>query len=1203
MNMFFRSANKQMVRWLPWLLPLVCLGGCPKPDDGGNGQTVVSLVVTATPAEGGSVAISPQRASYYAGDTVTLTATPSAGYRFDHWAGAASGSSNPLTLTLSADTAIQAVFVEQNTSEAELSDAVTVLPNAVQVTHLGEGQLQLTGSGLPAVGPGQVLVNRADGILGRVQSVSMQSGTMVVQTTPACLTDVVKKARIAIRTSRNTAALRQAASIRPGPFVRAASMSIENGVATLDLSGTELEIEDACKITLDSGSFQFDPDFDFALDIDDFKITHFKLAAAGTLRLNMGVQAEILKTAGLLEKEITLAEAEFLRGVVMLGPVPLEYAFFANIKLGAEAECGELGTIAAGVDVTAGVQAGAEYADGHWTPIGRFDFDVNPHVPTMDIWPARVQVYAEPEVGVKFYEVVGPSISFKDYIQLQSDYRHEHLGAELQKGSEIALNFEFSVPKIDFAKLSYSQSLYDSSYVMLARLAFAADPVHLGTIGWSPAGWGGSNWFWYIDPITVTGTPATGNRLAAYGIDYLCRETSVMRSGEFALQNEPIDGSKLITAYFVPLEDGADWQGSGNGTATGPYTLTRQVFPADAGSIVVFPSRSGYATGTRLLVEARPNYGSRFHHWEGALSGTEPVQQLTIGTGNVTIRAVFESIVPRLLKVPRDYATIQEALDAATYGDQINLDQGTYSGPGNRDLVFNGKYVTIHGFSPDTTIIDLGGSPSAPHRLAELWDVAGTVTFTNLTVRNGYAGSSKHVGYPSSVGGAIMVGEHSSAYVGFCKFVNCCAPGDGGAIWFDQPYAGSNNRLTVTVSRFDRCSASSDGGAIALRNDTSGNASASINDSTFVSNAATGQGGAIFCPAFRGPVEIRNCTFTTNTAGGNGGAVRIGRITGQGQVRECTFERNQSNAQGGALWCEGNVAGKGGALVVTDCTFTGNSSNGIAGAVVTAPPGTASVSEPLLLENCQFTDNSSKHGGALSLGAATSMRNCTFGQNSASGSAGAAIVAGRAADCTFTDNTAGTSTVGEEGGAVELRPGGVLDTCTFTGNSASLWGGAVWVASRQSYEPVAMVSACEFRNNSAKGGGAIKADSGIIRNCIIANNTAAVYRGGGVAAYHAEIANCSVSENHADQGDGGGLSLNTCTVTGCQVYSNVAGNHGGGVADVGSTISHSSIMDNTAEDGGGLWCHDTNVLACTADGNLPNNCACSSSKDTCCEGW
>ncbi len=440
-------------------LALLALGGCPKPDDANDGKTPVSLVVTATPQAGGSVGVSPQQSAWYVGDGVTLTATAGAGYRFDHWAGAASGSTNPLGLTLAGDTSVQAVFVAQNTVQPEVSDAVRVLPDTVQVNLLAGGQVELSGSGLPSLVPGQVLVNGSNGIVGRVKSFATVAGVTTVVTTPACLTDIVKKAHIAVNTASATLTAARWIPASTGSIVRAADISIENGVVTLDLSGTELEINDVCKITLANGSFQFDPDFDFVLDIDDFSISRFKLAAAGTININMDLQAEIFKTAGLMKKEVTLGEAEFARGIVPIGPILLEYVFFAKIKLGAEAECGELGTISGGVDVTAGVQAGAEYANGGWTPIGNFTFGATPHVPAMDIWPVKVKVYAEPEVGVKFFEVAGPSISFKDYVQLQTLKlsNREHVGAELRKGSEVNLNFEFKVPKIDFAKLYLHQ--------------------------------------------------------------------------------------------------------------------------------------------------------------------------------------------------------------------------------------------------------------------------------------------------------------------------------------------------------------------------------------------------------------------------------------------------------------------------------------------------------------------------------------------------------------------------------------------------------------------------------------------------------------------------------------------------------------------------------------------------------------------------
>ena len=65
-----------------------------------------------------------------------------------------------------------------------------------------------------------------------------------------------------------------------------------------------------------------------------------------------------------------------------------------------------------------------------------------------------------------------------------------------------------------------------------------------------------------------------------------------------------------------------------------------------------------------------------------------------------------------------DYPSIQDALDAAAPGTVIKLQDGTYSGQGNRDIDFEGKAVTVrsHNRDPGMCLIDAGGSELAPHR-------------------------------------------------------------------------------------------------------------------------------------------------------------------------------------------------------------------------------------------------------------------------------------------------------------------------------------------------------------------------------------------------------------------------------------------------------------------------------------------------------
>ncbi len=63
-----------------------------------------------------------------------------------------------------------------------------------------------------------------------------------------------------------------------------------------------------------------------------------------------------------------------------------------------------------------------------------------------------------------------------------------------------------------------------------------------------------------------------------------------------------------------------------------------------------------------------------------------------------------------------DFATVQEAIDAATHLDTIELGDGVFRGKGNHDIRFDGKAVLLGSGSPsaDAGVIDCVGAPQAP---------------------------------------------------------------------------------------------------------------------------------------------------------------------------------------------------------------------------------------------------------------------------------------------------------------------------------------------------------------------------------------------------------------------------------------------------------------------------------------------------------
>ncbi len=84
---------------------------------GGSDAAWVDQVIFERPpytlivdARGGSVAVSPQKAGYDHGETVTLTATPAEGGSFLGWHGSLAGLANPVTLTMDANKTVTASF-------------------------------------------------------------------------------------------------------------------------------------------------------------------------------------------------------------------------------------------------------------------------------------------------------------------------------------------------------------------------------------------------------------------------------------------------------------------------------------------------------------------------------------------------------------------------------------------------------------------------------------------------------------------------------------------------------------------------------------------------------------------------------------------------------------------------------------------------------------------------------------------------------------------------------------------------------------------------------------------------------------------------------------------------------------------------------------------------------------------------------------
>jgi hypothetical protein len=111
---------------------LLLLAGCPP-------NAFYVLTVTSVPIEGGVVQLTPERPSYFAGTTVTLTAIPAEGYTFRRWVGSGINTTvNPTNKKIYSDEAVAAEFQPDfwESGEGELED------NNGQVSFVKDGNFE-----------------------------------------------------------------------------------------------------------------------------------------------------------------------------------------------------------------------------------------------------------------------------------------------------------------------------------------------------------------------------------------------------------------------------------------------------------------------------------------------------------------------------------------------------------------------------------------------------------------------------------------------------------------------------------------------------------------------------------------------------------------------------------------------------------------------------------------------------------------------------------------------------------------------------------------------------------------------------------------------------------------------------------------------------------------------------------------------------
>jgi predicted outer membrane repeat protein len=280
------------------------------------------------------------------------------------------------------------------------------------------------------------------------------------------------------------------------------------------------------------------------------------------------------------------------------------------------------------------------------------------------------------------------------------------------------------------------------------------------------------------------------------------------------------------------------------------------------------------------------------------------------------------------IQVPQDAPTIQAGIDAAVDGDVVVVDDGTYTGEGNRDLDFHGKAITVRSLNgPSSCTLNVQGAVGDYHRGFIFQSGEGRdAVVEGFRIEDGF-----EYGLPLN-GGAGIRCISSAPTIRNCVF-----------------YSNSSPR----------------GSGIFLE----GASPALVEDCTFDFNLG---GGAMYVSGASDGAEIRGCHFENNYGGPYAGAIEL---DADAIVAECRFENNHTSSDttpGGAISVSGNNA------IISNCVFIHNSSELTGGALY-------AVVTDALVTNCIFYENSAPVGGGVhcDVFANVSLINCSFIRNDA----------------------------------------------------------------------------------------------------------------------------------------------------------------------------------------------------------------------------